>query len=65
MYLYNHIEGTAKGQDKQLRGGIKRAAAGSSVDNALPSAQQKWEGVSLAEQVKVGIKEKANIENGW
>lgn len=70
MYLYNHTEGMQKGEDKQLPGGIKRAAAGSSVDNvhlrgSVPSAQEKWRGVSLAEQLKVAIKEKGNIENGW
>lgn len=59
-----------KGEDKQLPGGIERAAAGSSVDNvhlrgSVPSAQEKWRGVSLAEQLKVAIKEKGNIENGW
>lgn len=59
-----------KGEDKRLPGGIKRAAAGSSVDNvhlrgSVPSAQEKRRGVSLAEQLKVAIKEKGNIENGW
>lgn len=59
-----------KGEDKRLPGGIKRAAAGCSVDNAhlrgsVPSAQEKRRGVSLAEQLKVAIKEKGNIENGW
>lgn len=59
-----------KGEDKRLPGGIKRAAAGSSVDNAhlrgsVPSAQEKWRGVSLAERLKVAIKEKGNTENGW